>query len=410
MIINIVTGIITARSMGATGRGEQAALLMLPQLLAYCLTLGLPTSITFNIKKNPNLSRSLVTFTLIFAFGLGVVATLIGILIIPFLFEGYAGRVIVSAQYLMIFSITYLIGIVLTGILKARDNFKLFNRWRYIEPIIILMSLLILYFSNNISPLTAALSYILPSLPMFLIIFIYILREYRVSFNNFVDSSKRVTSYGIRSYGIDLVTNLSGKLDQVLIAAFLNSTAIGLYVISLSLSKMIGIIHNSIVTVLFPRMLTMDKKQMIDTTLVITRITLVAILIIDIILFFLSPFVIELLYGPSFKQADIILKFLIFEVLFSGCAVILSQPFMSLNKPGAITTLQVLSMIINLLLLWLLVPKYGLLGAGIATLLSSILKFLTVVICYPVILKTPLPRFYMNKSDILYLKKIIINR
>ena len=45
LAINMGTGIITARFLGPQGRGEQAAIILWPQLLAYLMTLGLPAAL-----------------------------------------------------------------------------------------------------------------------------------------------------------------------------------------------------------------------------------------------------------------------------------------------------------------------------------------------------------------------------
>ena len=48
--VNFGTGIITARLLGPVGRGEQAAIILWPQFLAYALTLGLPSAMLYNLR------------------------------------------------------------------------------------------------------------------------------------------------------------------------------------------------------------------------------------------------------------------------------------------------------------------------------------------------------------------------
>ena len=57
--INAGTGIITARLLGPSGRGELAAMIMWPQFLAYCLTLGVPSALLYNLKRYPGQASSL---------------------------------------------------------------------------------------------------------------------------------------------------------------------------------------------------------------------------------------------------------------------------------------------------------------------------------------------------------------
>src|ERR687897_914095 len=63
--LNFVTGIITARLLGADGRGELAAIVVWSQFLSYALVLGLPSSLVFNLKRHPDRASGLFSAALI---------------------------------------------------------------------------------------------------------------------------------------------------------------------------------------------------------------------------------------------------------------------------------------------------------------------------------------------------------
>src|SRR3954454_7458705 len=46
------SGIITARSLGPTGRGDLAVLLVLPSVALQLATLGLPSAVTYYVARN----------------------------------------------------------------------------------------------------------------------------------------------------------------------------------------------------------------------------------------------------------------------------------------------------------------------------------------------------------------------
>src|SRR5580704_9495851 len=50
--INALTGIVTARALRPEGRGELAATILWPSLLASVVTLGLPGALIFNVRRN----------------------------------------------------------------------------------------------------------------------------------------------------------------------------------------------------------------------------------------------------------------------------------------------------------------------------------------------------------------------
>jgi hypothetical protein len=49
--VNLLCGIITARSLGPDGRGLLAGIIMWPQFLAYAMTMGIPIASVYWIKR-----------------------------------------------------------------------------------------------------------------------------------------------------------------------------------------------------------------------------------------------------------------------------------------------------------------------------------------------------------------------
>src|SRR5260370_41915451 len=73
-------------------------------------------------------------------------------------------------------------------------------------------------------------------------------------------------SYGIRSWGIDLLGTLGVQVDQALVVRLLTPADMGVYVVMLSLSRVLGIIQTSAVTVLFPKAAGLAAAQVISRT------------------------------------------------------------------------------------------------------------------------------------------------
>ena len=96
------TGIITARLLGPSGRGELAAMIMWPQFLAFTLTLGVPSALLYNLKRYPGQASSLFSVALLLGTLMGLLATLVGVLFIPHWLIEYSPEVVRSAQWLML--------------------------------------------------------------------------------------------------------------------------------------------------------------------------------------------------------------------------------------------------------------------------------------------------------------------
>src|SRR5215472_17745251 len=80
--INVVTGIVSARVLGAQGRGELSALLLCPQFLSFLFTLGLPASTIIRIKGSPANAAGLMGAALALSVAMGLSAAVTGFVIL----------------------------------------------------------------------------------------------------------------------------------------------------------------------------------------------------------------------------------------------------------------------------------------------------------------------------------------
>src|ERR1700674_5373852 len=58
--LNAATGIISARALLPAGRGELAIMVLWPVFLASALTLGIPSALTFQLRRNPSKQSELL--------------------------------------------------------------------------------------------------------------------------------------------------------------------------------------------------------------------------------------------------------------------------------------------------------------------------------------------------------------
>jgi len=96
--VNLLCGILTARSLGPDGRGLLAAIIMWPQFLAYGMTVGIPIASVYWLKRRPDLSAELAGTGLLLSIGLGLLAALVGVAVIPHSLHTYPAPAIHLAQ------------------------------------------------------------------------------------------------------------------------------------------------------------------------------------------------------------------------------------------------------------------------------------------------------------------------
>lgn len=397
--LNVGTGIITARALGPGGRGEQAAMVLWPQFLAYSLTLGLPTALLYNLKRHPDERSQLFSVALILGTAMGTFATLVGLTIIPLWLDQYSPEVVRFAQLIMPLSPVLLLMLLFTFVLQAREEFRLYNVVRYLHPLMTLLVLLLLAVLGLLTPFNATLAYVLPPIPLFLWMSIRLWRLYRPVWRDLRAAYERTISYGLRSYAVELLGPTTSQLDRVLVVGLLDPALTGLYVVALSLSRVLNAFQTAVVAVLFPRATGRPVEEVVELSGRAARVSTVATALSAAGIMLLGPWVLGLVYGREFLDAVPVFRLLLAEVALGGTTWVLAQAYMVLDRPGIVSTMQAVGATLSVVLMLLLIPRYGLEGAGMALLISTAARLVFVFASFPLVLGVRPPSLRPRLDD-----------
>src|SRR6478672_4224211 len=134
LCLNLGTGLLTAKFLGPQGRGELAAIILWPQFLASLITLGIPQATTFTMVRHPEDQRAIVGASLLMSVGTGLLAIVVGIVLIPIWLTQYDAGVVGLAQTVMALSPIILFMWSVNACLQAHGLFALYNRNLYLQP------------------------------------------------------------------------------------------------------------------------------------------------------------------------------------------------------------------------------------------------------------------------------------
>lgn len=410
ILLNTATGIITARSLGPDGRGEQAAMILWPQFLAYALTLGLPAGLIYNFKKYPTQKSQILAAATFMGTILGLVASLIGIIFLPQWLSQYSPEVIHYAQWFMVVAPLSLLSAIFAAALEAEDEFKNANQSRYFLSLSTFLILIFLVIFKKATPLTCGLAYVIPSLPISFWMLKLVWQKFKPRWDGIKSALQPLLSYGLRCYGIDLIGTLSWQLGQAMVVTLLSAASMGMYTVALSLTRMLNIFAEAVSRVLLPRITARPLNEVLDVTGQVLRLSSFLTTIIAIPLMLFGPFVVQLFYGHDFVEASNVFRILLLEVIISSATWILSQGFIATGKPGNVTLLEGLGLITGIVLINILIPKYGLIGAGLSLLGSTSVRFVLVFFSYPLILHSRPPKLIIGLEDLIFLKNKLLSK
>ncbi|HEY1648173.1 MAG TPA: polysaccharide biosynthesis C-terminal domain-containing protein [Terracidiphilus sp.] len=397
------TGILTARALRPAGRGELAAMILWPLFAASVTTLGVPSSLIYHLRRYPEERDRLVANGFLISGIMGVFAALGMSLALPWWLRQYSPSIVHAAEWFLL--TVPLCSVTLAGraVLEASHDFSASNAIQTLTPFATLVGLLLFLSFHHINPFTAALSYIIASIPAFWLMAVRLRRIGLRSASVKAPMMKRILGYGVRSYGIDVLGTLALQVDQVLVVSMLSPSAMGSYVVVLSLSRMLNLFQNSVVMVLFPKAAGRSATEVVGMTGDAARISSMVTAVCGIFVVLTGPTLLRILYGSEYVAAAGALRILVIEVVLSGATFVLAQAFMALDHPGVVTILQAVGLSLSIPMMLWLIPRYGIYGAAIALLTSTSARLIFVCAGFKVFLKTKPPNLLPQPGDIRFL-------
>jgi O-antigen/teichoic acid export membrane protein len=398
--LNAATSIVVARALKPAGRGEMSAIIMWPGFFAALLTLGLPSSLTFNLRRHAERSREIIGAASILTLLIGLVTGILGFVAVPLWLTKYSSADIVHARWMLLASPLPMMLLFGRAALEAEGNFFASNLSLWSAPFLTLIWLFVLVLLGHVTPLSSGLAYVLAGLPPTVLLLAQVYATYRPRFSHIVASLRSLLHFGLRAWGIDLLTALAVS-EQVLVVHFLSPADMGTYVVAASLARMLSVFQTSAVIVLFPRIAARSTADVIELTGFIFRVTTFCAAAGAVAAGAIGPMLLRSVYGAAYAEGGVgVFRLLLGEVVLSGATQVLAQAYLALERPGTVTAIQALGVGIGLLLMPGMIKEFGGPGAPLALLVSSIIRFAVTLLSFRLLLKTAPPRIWPTREDL----------
>src|SRR5205814_1192377 len=153
------------------------------------------------------------------------------------------------ARALVVFTVLGVLSQIMMAMLQAQHQFLAYNYIRFSQPVLQLLGMLTLAASGLMTPLAAALVVLLAGLPGLLWNFKWILVECRPRWTCWTASARRISSYSLRAYGGELLLGMATQVDKVIVVGIFSPAMMGMYVVALSLSRVVAMFPGAVVSV-----------------------------------------------------------------------------------------------------------------------------------------------------------------
>ncbi|CAL1519260.1 flippase [Chitinophaga sp. MM2321] len=393
LALGLGTSIVTARYLGPEGNGISAALLVYPSLFMAIGALGVQQSTTYFVGQEKYDIKEIygaVLATWIFTSLFGLISSYF---LIRYFTKGhYSNTLIFWALAAIPFSLytTYS-----SGIFLGQQNVKAFNRINWV-PAIINLAFTFLFLA--VFKLGVAGSMAATFLGVFFLSFLVVINirkiiPVRPRFNWTI--IKGLLSLGVIYAGTTLVASLNYKVDVVLLEKWSNAYELGIYSKGAVLVEMLWQIPAILSTIIFSRSAgAKDPKEFSLKVCRLLRFALILILVIAILFYCLSDFVINLMYGSAFAESSHVLKILMPGVLLMIIYKVLYMDIAGRGKPWMSMEAMIPAVIANVVLNYFWIPKYGASGSAMASTVSYSIAALVFLVLYSMHTRIPVKKIF----------------
>jgi O-antigen/teichoic acid export membrane protein len=363
-------GILLARTVGPTVRGEYAAITSWFGLALMVGGMGQPAALCFYVASDPGRARQYVATSRAMMLATGTLALAAGLLLAPILSRGNAG---VATGYRIAFaaSIMAFVGASYTFSLQARD-LRQWNVVRVSQPVLSVLAMAALW-SVHLLTLHSALIATAGTMLLQLVWAYHSCRQTGLVPGHLqVWLARPLATYGVAQIAALTPAALNAYLDQLVLSQTVPPADLGRYAIAVSLTSVPIPLVAAIGNVAFPRLAA--RRIVTAATL---RLQLLAVLAsaglaagmlvpFALVAYWLVPFV----FGAAYRGAVPLVWILTPGAIFLACGQVVGDLLRGRNHPNIVAWAQGLAAVFTVLLLITLLPIIGVSGAAIASTVS----------------------------------------
>jgi O-antigen/teichoic acid export membrane protein len=169
--------------------------------------------------------------------------------------------------------------------------------------------------------------------------------------------------------------------DRYLIGLFLEFDDLGIYVLAMQLAAIFGIFFTSFHNAFTPWLYKNLKKN--DSTIqknivLFTYLYFIFFILLGFLGVLISPYAIELIADPKYFSAKDLMGFLIFSQIFTGFYLMVVGYLLYEKRTKLLSSITIFSALLNILMFFIFISKYGLKGVALASLIAMLVRFILV--------------------------------
>ncbi len=385
LILGIGTSIAIARLLGPEAKGIYTMAALLPSLVVTFGNFGIGPATVYYVARKRYPRREILGNNIFLGAVIGAIGMLAGLIMVLFFRQSILPGVALGYLLLALLMIPIKISFSYVNyILLGAQHIKQFNLISILQTVLFLVCIVLALLAFKAGILGALAAGITSSFLVDVVVFFEAKKVTRgISFHLNHSYIKDTLAYGIKAHLGNVLGFLNYRVDMFFVNAFLNPAAVGFYSIGVALVEKLWMVSYAASTVLFPRVAAETEEQRRkDFTPLVARSVLSVTALGAVVIFFLSRWIIGLLYSSAFLPAVRPLQILLPGIVTLSVGRVLANDIAGRGRVMLNNYAGLVTVATNVALNILWIPRYGIAGAALASTVSYTLAFLTQLFLY----------------------------
>ncbi|MHB8644057.1 MAG: oligosaccharide flippase family protein [Gaiellaceae bacterium] len=370
LLLNVVTGVILARSLGPHDRGELAVVILWPTALAALGGIGLADATTYHAARRLIPSGSLAGTALALALAQGLAVVAVGIGVLPLVMHHYDATTLRTAFAFLAYAPVSMVALAAMSVLNGRRRFTTFQTLRLLTFALITAPVVALAATGSLNVRRAVATYLVANVVIALIAIVLVCIECDEPLAVDRKTLRSLLSFGIRSHAGSVSSLLNERLDQLLVSAFLAPIQLGLYVVAVTITSATSLFGGAVAPVASVQVAHLGVTKASATARNLVSLATWTSLSITLPMVVFARPLIGVFFGHEFESVTRVAQLLLVAAVFLSTNRALTATLNGLGRPLDAAIAEAAAVGCTLVLLATLLPTIGLVGAGIASLVA----------------------------------------
>jgi len=380
-VIIFLSNIFVIRALGPELRGYYSFLGIIGFFLVPIFSFGFLAGLGYYVSSKKYIPENITKSVTVIALLRSGIIIMVVLLLKYFNLLGETGNKL-SVWYLLPVLLTFPLNMMKESfhrILLADSQYVKANKLSVIYSIASPLIVFLLVVLLKLNFIGVVIAIVISNIINFLVTIVFVNKLYTVSnLRKPYDKVfvKLAFSYGIKGWIGDIAVTTNNRVDQLILSYFLPPASLGVYSICGSIGQILWILPGSIRQILFNKNAEMGKIE--DRKMLTAKyhaFFMITGLVITAFFILFAGFIVRFLYGKDFVPAILPLQiYLVGTGIYIG-TMVLTKYFVGANQIIINSYIQLFSAAIGLVAAFLLISRYGIVGAAISSSISYVASY-----------------------------------